>query len=183
MLSHTRLKQYLCDICSKEFTVRAEFIKHKKSHDNNNHTSTTTFDITTSPFSLEENENLGSAQHDRKSRARRVAVNDVINSISSNGLIIASSPLSLSLQQPGTGFRVSCSPTVVSSSPLATTTNLGSPERRTKPAMDINKRAKLMDTINRLNMLSAAKAEGMNPSPPPRLINPPSHTISAQQFT
>ena len=33
VLSHTRTKQYLCDICSKEFTSRMEFIKHKRSHD------------------------------------------------------------------------------------------------------------------------------------------------------
>ena len=35
VLSHTRSKQYLCDICSTEFTSRIDFIKHKKTHEHN----------------------------------------------------------------------------------------------------------------------------------------------------
>ena len=94
VLSHTRTKQYLCDVCSKDFTSRMDFIKHKKSHDQINQND---------QLSNDHNQNLN-----------------------------------LEVERPAPA----------------------SPEIP-KPLLEniVTKRANLMDKINKLSLLSAAKAE------------------------
>ena len=204
MLSHTRLKQYLCDICSKEFTVRAEFIKHKKTHHHHNNENNNTGgaadladqnqnkgDIIVADSSLDkiavflgQRRGGGIGGFDLNNRFASVGEGKIQNGGSAGGFIVSSLTTNLAAASPerrlslGSGKSAASSPsTTTTSTPLDVVTN---------------KRANLMDTINRLNMLSAAKAEksssgptsaaAVKPAPPGgRLMNQP-QPISAQQL-
>ena len=175
VLSHTRLKQYLCDICSKEFTVRAEFIKHKKGHDNNNHSidlSTNNSTTANNSFSGDQNQNM---DFDAEKRSiilsHRRESDKFFNTLQQNGgQVVMSTTFG--------GGRTISSTTPPSLGSRQVSSSTMSPERRTKPLQDGSKRANLMDTINRLNMLKAGHG---SPTSAKRLHSP--QQLSAQQLT
>jgi len=126
VLGHTRVKQYICDLCREELPSRLELSRHKRKHDNNVVAVTTSKESNSTREELMKEETIDKPLH---------------NSICTKAQeALATTP---------TGSVEN----LVAKSLTTTIIGAGNP---------VAKRANLMDKINRLSLLSAAKASGQS---------------------
>jgi uncharacterized Zn-finger protein len=124
VLCHTRIKQYICDLCREELPSRLELIRHKRQHDMPTAVSST--------------------------------CNNGIGEKTSKIICLTTKPTATD-DLPD---RAATAASGESSTAKTTTGNSSNASSSISGGSLVTKRANLMDKINRLSLLSAAKASG-----------------------